>query len=123
MLLRAPLAALTGLLWVSLAMAGAERPYMNVSLPPAERARLLVGAMTFAEKVNYLHGGCPELGYTGTACAIDRLGVPALKMNDGPQGFRDSAHPGTTTAWPCALAIAATFDADAAELWGAATAG
>ena len=41
-------------------------------------------------------------------------------MNDGPQGFRDNEHPGSTTAWPCSLAIAATFDAEAAREWGAA---
>eukprot|EP00322_Chrysochromulina_rotalis_P022865 CAMPEP_0115860822 /NCGR_PEP_ID=MMETSP0287-20121206/17328_1 /TAXON_ID=412157 /ORGANISM="Chrysochromulina rotalis, Strain UIO044" /LENGTH=630 /DNA_ID=CAMNT_0003315163 /DNA_START=69 /DNA_END=1961 /DNA_ORIENTATION=+ len=39
-------------------------------------------------------------------------------MNDGPQGFRDNVSPGTTTAWPSGLNIAASFDLDAALEWG-----
>ena len=58
-------------------------------------------------------------GYVGNVCENTRLGIPAIKMNDGPQGFRDNAHLGTTTAWPCSLAIAASFDPKASEEWGA----
>jgi beta-glucosidase len=94
------------------------RPWQNLSLSPADRAEQLVAAMSFKEKVHYLHASCH--GYTGNVCANERLGVPPIRMNDGPQGFRDNAHPGTSTAWPCALAIAATFDEAAAGAWGAA---
>jgi beta-glucosidase len=94
------------------------RPWQNASLSPAERATQLVAAMSFEEKVHYLHASCH--GYTGNVCGNERMGVPAIKMNDGPQGFRDNFRPGTSTAWPCALAIAATFDVAAAASWGAA---
>ena len=53
-------------------------------------------------------------GYVGNVCENARLG-----MNDGPQGFRDNDHLGSTTAWPCSLAIGATFDEQAALEWGA----
>jgi beta-glucosidase len=40
-------------------------------------------------------------------------------MNDGPQGFRTSdGSSGTSTAWPSALTLAATFDTQLAGEWG-----
>ena len=48
---------------------------------------------------------------------MPRLGIPNMMANDGPQGFRGA--PGTSTAWPAGLAIAASFDVDAARAWGA----
>ena len=41
--------------------------------------------------------------YVGNVAAVTRLGIPPITMNDGPQGFRDDNHPGTTTAWPSVL--------------------
>ncbi|KAL1514999.1 hypothetical protein AB1Y20_004070 [Prymnesium parvum] len=58
--------------------------------------------------------------YVGNVCANLRLGIPAIRMSDGPQGFRDNVNPGTSTAFPCGLAIAATFDVDASSAWGLA---
>eukprot|EP00958_Prasinococcus_capsulatus_P006084 scaffold582_cov385-Prasinococcus_capsulatus_cf.AAC.19 len=59
--------------------------------------------MTFDEKVTLLHG--LELHqYVGETAPIERLGIPALALNDGPQGFRDpigSGAAGTSTAFPC----------------------
>ena len=100
------------------ATAVASPAWMDRSDPPDVRAAKLVAAMTLAEKVQLFHGSCS--GYVGNVCANDRLGIPAIKMNDGPQGFRDNAHPGTSTAWPCSLAIGATFDLDASHNWGKA---
>ncbi|EOD29796.1 hypothetical protein EMIHUDRAFT_468499 [Emiliania huxleyi CCMP1516] len=100
------------------AFSGGDRPWMSTADTPAQRAATLVQHMTLAEKIQLTHGSCG--GYVGNVCGIGRLGVPAIKMNDGPQGFRDNAHPGSSTAWPCSLAIGATFDRSAAEAWGAA---
>jgi len=83
---------------------------------PEERAEDLLKKMTLQEKTSMLHG--VQGGYVGNVNPIDRLGIPALKLNDGPQGFRDNAHLGTTTSWPCALSIAATFDESLARQWG-----
>ena len=59
-------------------------------------------------------------GYTGQVPGIKRLGIPSLNLNDGPQGFRDPSHPGTSTCWPSGLSIAATWDPVAAGRWGTA---
>ena len=95
---------------------GLARPWMVTSDPPATRADNLVKAMNLTEKLNLFHGSCG--GYVGNVCGNARLGIPQIKMNDGPQGFRDNKHPGSSTAWPCSLAIAATFDPTAAMAWG-----
>lgn len=36
------------------------------------------------------------------------------------QGFRSNAYPGSTTQFPAAINVAATFDASQARAWGAA---
>ena len=41
-------------------------------------------------------------------------------MNDGPQGFRDNAHLGSTTSWPSGLTVATTWDPVLAGTWGEA---
>jgi hypothetical protein len=84
-----------------------------------------VSNMTLDEKLTLLSGASFaqefSLGnYTGFVKGVPRLGVPPLQMNDGPQGFRDPSHPGTTTCWPSGLTVAATWDASAASAWGAA---
>lgn len=59
----------------------------------------------------------------GNTRAITRLGIPALKMQDGPQGFRTTGRTGedgTSTAWPSALTIGASWDADLAYRWASA---
>ena len=89
----------------------------GASDPPEARAQALLAKMTLDDKLNLFHGSCG--GYVGNVCANDRLKIPAIKMNDGPQGFRDNKHIGSTTSWPCSLAIGATFDPAAARAWGA----
>ena len=97
--------------------------------PPAEhRAAVLLEQMTLEEKISMLHG--PPVGpccqckqnsscaYVGNVNAIPRLKIPPITMNDGPQGFRDDNNPGSTTAWPSGLTMAASWDRDAMEKWG-----
>lgn len=98
------------------------------ALPPADRAHALVKRMSLEEKLAMLHG--PATGsccscntsascaYVGNIAANPRLGIPPINMNDGPQGFRDNVHPGTTTAWPSGLTMAATWSVDALREWG-----
>ncbi len=63
--------------------------------------------------------GDTVLRYTGEITGNARLGIPPLRMNDGPQGFRTGdALAGTSTAWPSALTLAATFDTQLASEWG-----
>lgn len=63
--------------------------------------------------------------YTGNVPANTRLSIPALKMQDGPQGFRSTettGGSGTSTAWPSALTIAASWDQDLLNRWATAMA-
>lgn len=48
---------------------------------------------------------------------VPRLGIPSIKGSDGPQGLRleDGR---TTTAFPCCMALAASFDTSLAEEYG-----
>jgi len=87
------------------------------------RALALANAMSLDEQLTLL-GGKFEQGYVGATSSFEVAAngakVPELRMNDGPQGFRAQNQPGTTTQWPCALAVAATFDVGLAHAWGAA---
>ena len=68
-----------------------------------------------------LHGDTNKTGglpYVGNVPGNTRLNIPPLTLNDGPQGFRDNASPGTTTAWPSGLTMAASFDKDIMFEWG-----
>ena len=65
------------------------QPWMNASDPPEARAAKLVAATTLAEKIALFHGSWKGHGQRG---ANTRLGIPAIKMNDGPQGFA-TMHP------------------------------
>ena len=90
--------------------------------------------------------------YTGQTAGVPRLGIAPIVLNDGPQGFNTGGHlyvrlfppsrrggrseadhpdprrdrrlspAGSSTAWPCALAVASTFDVGLARRWGEAMA-
>jgi hypothetical protein len=90
-------------------------PWMrDPNASPSDRAKALLANMTVQEKSHMLHGSGG--GYVGNVEAIPRLNIPAIKMNDGPQGFRGDA--GTSTSFPSGLTAAATFDGDLVQLWG-----
>ena len=72
--------------------------------------------MTIDEKIVMLHG-CKN-NYTGCVQGNERLGIPELKYEDGPQGFRNKVVDGSSTAFPSSLTIAASFDNETAYNWG-----
>lgn len=84
-------------------------------------ARLLCANLTLEEKISLLHGNPGP--YIGNTAAIESLHIPALRLHDGPQGFRTPQRfpklAGTSTAFPSALSMAASWDVDAVHLWGA----
>jgi beta-glucosidase len=100
----------------------AHRPWMNAQLPAAERTRLLLNAMNMSEQIRMLYGNDKPVcggqrGYTGYVVGNERLGIPHLQMNDGPQGFRVDGGD-TTTAWPSGINMAASWDEAAVAAWG-----
>ena len=109
-----------------------NKPWMNQSLSPDERAELVLKEMTVDEKLNMLHGqGMPGWGpplpnaYLGNGGAgfvlgIERLGLPFIQISDAAYGVRSSAANGRySTALPSNLASAASWDPQAACAYGA----
>jgi len=90
----------------------------SLTTDPSARAKALLAKMDLAQKITLLHGTTGP--YVGNVAAVPELGIPAILMNDGPQGFRAAGHPGTSTQWPSGLAVAATWNRDTMKDWGVA---
>ena len=78
-----------------------------------------LAAMTQYEKITLLAGA--NLWETH---AIERLGVPSIRVTDGPNGARgsDGNHGPPSTSFPVGIAMGATFDPDLIEEVGRALA-
>ena len=77
-----------------------------------DRAAQIVSQMTLEEKVAYVGGY--ESWYIRS---IERLGLPAIRMADGPQGVRNNTR---STLYPSGIAAAATWDRDLIHKMGIA---
>jgi len=86
--------------------------YKDANLPMEERVEDLLSRMTLEEKIEQLSG----LGFETKE--NKRLGIPVLKMADGPVGVRR----GQATAFPAAVGLAATWNTQLAAKIGAAIA-
>jgi len=107
-------------------------PWMNTSLSPDQRADLVLQQLTLDEKIQLVHGtgwgvlryGAPvparsNLG-AGFTAGIDRLGIPDINLADSATGIRMAALQSRyATLLPSPLGLAATWDLDAAQLYGA----
>jgi beta-glucosidase len=107
-------------------------PWMNKSLSPDERADLVVKQLTLDEKMQLVHGagwgvlrpGAPvpvrsNLG-AGFTPGIERLGIPDINLADSAVGIRLGAMESRySTLLPSTLGLAATWDLDAANRYGA----
>jgi beta-glucosidase len=79
----------------------------------AARVGDLLGRLTLEEKITLLSGA----GYMATH-SIERLGIPAFVMSDGPMGVRCF---GPSTAYPDGVAMAASWNVPLAQANGVAT--
>ncbi len=107
----------------------ADAPYKNAKLSADQRVADLLKRMTLEEKATMLSGS----GWMESA-PIDRLGIPAIKMADGPMGVRSWAGSSAitsagnaalkveTTAFPSGVAMASTWDTDLVNREGRAIA-
>lgn len=77
-----------------------------------ERVDELLQRMSLDEKIDIL-GGTRDFYIRGN----ERLGIPELKMSDGPVGLRND---GPSTAYPAGIALAASWDTDLARREGEA---
>jgi beta-glucosidase len=105
----------------------ASAPYKNPKLAVEQRVADLLARMTLEEKVSMLSGS----GWMEST-PIPRLGIPAIKMADGPMGIRlwtgSSAstsvegivHTFSSTAFPAGIDVAASWDPELAREEGRA---
>ena len=80
----------------------------------------LLGQMTLDEKLALLHGRKdpePATGFdsAGYLPGVPRLGIPPLRLTDGPAGIRTTQ---SATALPAPVALAASFDPAVAKRYG-----
>jgi len=102
-------------------------PYKSPSLPVEQRVQDLLGRMTLQEKVAMLSGADWMQSVPN-----QRLGIPSIKMADGPIGIRSWAGPSAktggmkaemqvmTTAFPAGIAMAASWDPELVQQVGQA---
>ena len=107
----------------------ANAPYKNASLSADKRVADLLSRMTLEEKATMLSGS----GWMESA-SIERLGIPAIKMADGPLGVRSWAGSSAitnsagnpvkvlTTSFPSGVAMASTWDTELVQREGQAIA-
>jgi beta-glucosidase len=83
------------------------------------RARKIVSQMTLPEKIAQMHGTQTK-GVYRIVVGLPRLGIPDLLVTNGPAGFGPAGpgHQGKATALPAPIALAATWDLDAAREYG-----
>ena len=105
----------------------ASAPYKNPKLAVEQRVGDLLARMTLEEKVSMLSGS----GWMEST-PVPRLGIPAIKMADGPMGIRlwtgSSAstsvegivHTFSSTAFPAGIDVAASWDPELAREEGRA---
>lgn len=107
----------------------ADAPFKNPALPLDKRVSDLLSRMTPEEKASMLAGS----GWMEST-PIPRLGIPAIKMADGPMGVRSwagssavtsTANPALkveSTSFPAGIAMAASWDTDLVQREGQAIA-
>ena len=76
-----------------------------------DRAAGLVRQMTLEEKCMLISGQADGFH----TYAIDRLGIPSVRMADGPQGVRNDTK---STYYPCGMSLAASWNREAASAVG-----
>ncbi len=95
-------------------------PWVGSRAPAAVRAAELLAQMTLDDKLAMVDGtgyASGEAGYVGTVAANPRLCIPALHLEDGPQGVADGVT--GVTQLPAPVALAAAFDPALARQYGA----
>jgi beta-glucosidase len=96
--------ALVCLMQILLAPTASPKPDVD------QRVESLIAKMTVKEKITLI-GGVNDF-FTRP---IPRLGIPSLKMSDGPLGVHDY---GLTTAYPAGINLAATWDTELVQRFG-----
>eukprot|EP00039_Didymoeca_costata_P023113 m.6009 g.6009 ORF g.6009 m.6009 type:complete len:673 (+) comp3461_c0_seq1:13-2031(+) len=109
------MAAITILLCVSAFLATT-----SASPKALKEAEDACNSMNLSTKLEIMHGFGLIDGYSRNSGCGYTCGRKTFRWDNGPQGFGDNTPPGTSTQWPCTLAMASTFDPNLAYVWGQA---
>lgn len=88
------------------------------TIKPSDKARAadLVSKMTLEEKIELISGKVDGF----CTYAIPRLGIPSIRMADGPQGVRNIGEKNIhSTFYPCGVSAAASWNREAVREMGA----
>lgn len=88
--------------------------YLDPQAPLDARTADLLARLTLAEKITLMAGGS-----SFATAPIPRLGIPALRVSDGPNGVRSNDGQ-AATVFPTGSALAATWNPDVLKTVGAA---
>lgn len=117
-------------------MSADARPWEDTARPAEERARALVSAMTTQQKVAQLHGNmetidiysiditaegiADQLEVKRHVVADDELGIPRMRVTNGPVGvgMGDGPESPPATSLPMTIGVAAGFDPGLAAEYG-----
>src|SRR5690349_14506558 len=85
--------------------------------PPSRRVAALIAAMTLDEKLSFVSPAVDpaDRGQAGFLPGVPRLGIPELRLTDGPAGVRLRQ---PATALPVPVALASSFDPALAREYG-----
>ncbi|MFI6659871.1 beta-glucosidase [Streptomyces sp. NPDC050523] len=118
---RSALRLLGGAIAVAAAATGGLTPPAHALDRPdagaGPRVEGLIGKLTLDEKISLLHGATDpdSLGQAGYVPGVPRLGIPPLRLTDGPAGVRVTRH---ATALPAPVLLASAFDPSLARRYG-----
>jgi beta-glucosidase len=107
-----PVMVFVVLLGITSAFAQSPERYKDPKAPVEERVRDLLSKMTLEEKIDML-GGVEDFYIRPS----ERLGIPKIKMADGPLGVRNY---GKATAFPAGIAFAASWNKELTHRYGEA---
>ncbi|WP_039946547.1 beta-glucosidase family protein [Streptomyces sp. NRRL S-118] len=114
---RTTLRLLTGAVAATAATTGSRAPRAGAAQRHG-RVDQLLARLTLDEKLSLLHGAKDprSLGQAGYVPGVPRLGIPALRLADGPAGVR--LRTARATALPAPVMLAGTFDPALAREYG-----
>ncbi|ORT60933.1 glycoside hydrolase family 3 N-terminal domain-containing protein [Streptomyces sp. CB03238] len=114
---RTTLRLLTGAAAAAAAATGPSPAHATAPPTTGDRVDDLLARLTLDEKLTFLHGAKDprSLGQAGWIPGVPRLGIPPLRLADGPAGVRVRAH---ATALPAPVMLASAFDPALAHEYG-----